>query len=130
MHRGERARTAPDQNVTDCPSELLHECFPRLHAMKVTPRYVSRSYVSPCGRGHTRVPLRAASAATAPPSLGGPLNEERKLLKAGAGLRRDLPFPVVPAQDKAEPARKKPRFPGLSCERGTGLEPATLSLGS
>ena len=29
-----------------------------------------------------------------------------------------------------KPRKKKPRFPGLSCERGTGLEPATLSLGN
>jgi hypothetical protein len=49
--------------------------------------------------------------------------EEEHLAGAGAGSRRDLPLPVVPAQDKAQPARKKPRFPGLSVSGGRGSNP-------
>jgi hypothetical protein len=37
---------------------------------------------------------------------------------------------LVSLRKAAKSPKKKPRFPGLSCERGTRLELATLSLGS
>jgi hypothetical protein len=50
-HRGERAKTLPDQNVTGRPSALLPERSPGRHAVNVTTRCVWRRYVSPWGRG-------------------------------------------------------------------------------
>jgi hypothetical protein len=61
-HRGERATTPPDQNVTGRPSALLDEPWPRLHAMNVTTRCVSRRCVSPCGSGPYASPAPRCAA--------------------------------------------------------------------
>src|SRR5207249_1575548 len=50
-HRGERASTPPDQNVTGRPSALLLDGPPRPQALKVTTRCASRRLVCPCGSG-------------------------------------------------------------------------------
>ena len=55
----------------------------------------------------------------------------------GAGTRLP-PFPprrpsmahTTPNQKKSSPLQEKPRLAGLFFERTTGIEPATLSLGS
>ena len=45
-----------------------------------------------------------------------------------AGIAGDWPWPYP--RKKSIPPKEKPRCAGISLERTTGIEPATLSLGS
>jgi hypothetical protein len=134
-HRGERARTPPDQKVTGRPLALLPEGSPCRQARNRTARWVSLTSTSPCGRGPyarpapgradrgtatvTRLPLRTRAWNFCPPNTSSKCARRPAPTRISGPTTRLSGSVSAPGKSPSERVEQVSRTPRGRCPSAT-----------